>query len=178
MTTSVSQLDVLSCVVLLTNDTYNDTISCIEKNVLTFNITIGGSYDYNVTITNLFGSFSIPEVASKFLLYAVSMTFMVILSLDTSMCIATTQTTNISSPSASPTGSVSPTASASSDNTYFASSIILAILSGLLFSFILFERLRCCCRTASFWSFVFCDCLAKGMYIFYCWILRLIKMKV
>ncbi|XP_019856329.1 PREDICTED: uncharacterized protein LOC109584871 [Amphimedon queenslandica] len=133
---SVSHLDVVSCVISLATVTrlYNNTRSCIGRKI-DFNITIGGSYNYNVTLTNLFGSSSMLNVA------------------DTNICIETTASTQ-------PTATT--IVSASADNAaYIATSVTFGFLFGSLLVFIVFERLRCFCPAASFWSIVFCDCLAK-----------------
>ncbi|XP_019859568.1 PREDICTED: uncharacterized protein LOC109587791 isoform X1 [Amphimedon queenslandica] len=55
-----------------------------------------------------------------------------------------------------------PASSQSNNAIYVASTITFALLFCSATVFILLERLRRFCPTASFWSFIFCDCLAKG----------------
>ena len=56
----------MSCSITLTNDTFRkEIISCSQG---MFRVTIGSTYDYNVTVTNFLGATSISNSTSKFYL--------------------------------------------------------------------------------------------------------------
>ena len=55
----------MSCYISLINDTFHSSISSCSQGK--FNVTIGGYYDYTVTVYNFLGNSSISDSISKFL---------------------------------------------------------------------------------------------------------------